>query len=198
MAYHEFTYPQVLADLELTLAEADLHSSVPPLAPRPEFVTSLHEGAALARAIGTEKARSEFIIAPILMEVRLMLGKRFALFSGVELRADPKAGLAGVCDFLLARDPIQSVLRAPLIAVIEAKNENLRTGLGQCIASVVGARLVNEREGHPGPIHGVVTTGTAWQFLRLDGQTVTLDTEEYSLDRLDRLLGIFRAIIEGA
>ena len=106
-------------------------------------------GANLAGAINTEKARSEFVIAPVLFELRRLFPGRFGLFSGVELNADPERGLNGVCDFVISKSPLQHVLTAPLITIVEAKNDNLRNGLGQCIAAMYAAQLVNplNREG---------------------------------------------------
>src|SRR5207244_6241392 len=102
------------------------------------------EGANLAGAINTEKARSEFAIAPVLFELRRRHHGAFALFSGVELNADPGRGLNGVCDFLISRSPLQHVVGVPILTVVAAKNENLRTGLGQCIAAMVAAQLLNQ------------------------------------------------------
>lgn len=199
MAFQQFTFPQVLTDLGLRYAEADFASPLPELAPRPEFARNLEEDARLAVAVGTEKARSEFMIAPVLLEARRMADRRFGLFSGVELNADPNRGLNGICDFLMTRDPRQFVVTAPIIAVAEAKNDNLSSGLGQCIASLYAARLVNEQRGESvSPLYGVVTTGSAWQFLRLDGDSLTIDTAEYYIDTPGKILGILVALLRSA
>jgi hypothetical protein len=80
--------------------------------------------------------------------------------------------------------------------VVEAKNENLKGGLGQCAAAMVGARLFNEREGGPaGPLHGAVTTGTLWQFLRLDGPVLRIDDREYHIERIAKILGILTGML---
>jgi len=195
MAFTDFTFPDVLTDLSLTLREADLYSHVEPIALSPDFVARLLEDAALARAVSTEKARSEFVVAPILLELRRLAPGRFGLFSGIELRADPKVGLTGFCDFLLTRDARQFVVSAPILALVEAKNDNVRNGLGQCIAEMTAARVINDRAQRAEAVHGVVTTGTAWQFLRLDGDAVTLDTQEYHVEQVPRILAILRGIV---
>lgn len=197
MPFTDFTFPEVLSDLSLQLREADLYGAVEPLALPGEFVSRLLDDAALARAVATEKARSEFVVAPVLLELRRLAPGRFGLFSGVELKADPKAGLTGFCDFLLTRDARQFVVTSPILALVEAKNDNVRNGLGQCIAEMVAARVINERAQRPGPVHGAVTTGTAWQFLRLDSDAVTLDTQEYHVEQVARILAILRAIVMG-
>ncbi|MFN8494984.1 MAG: hypothetical protein U0350_45695 [Caldilineaceae bacterium] len=75
--------------------------------------------------------------------------------------------------------------------LVEAKNENLKGRIGQCIAEMVAAQIFNQREGNVIPaIYGVVTTGTNWLFLRLTGQTVEIDLTEYYLVQIDQILGI--------
>jgi hypothetical protein len=176
MAFGDFTFPQVQIELGLTFEEVNLFSNVPAVALREDFASTIGEGATIALAINTEKAKSEFIIAPILLELRRQLRGVFALFSGIELNVDPSRGLNGVCDFILSGANRQFVLSAPLVTIVEAKNDNLRSGLGQCIASMVAAQLYNERAGSEiKVVHGVVTTGSAWKFLRLEGTNLTID-----------------------
>jgi hypothetical protein len=150
-------------------------------------------------AINTEKARSEFIIAPVLLEVRRLVGDRMGLFSGVALDADPEHGLNGICDFLLTTSGRQLVVTAPVVAIVEAKNDNLLSGLGQCIAAVVAARIVNEREGSMGRVvYGSVTTGSAWKFLRLTASQLTIDRREYYIDNVGKILGILQEVVQHA
>ena len=197
MAFGDFTFPRVNQDLGLTVEEADLSSGVPGVALREEFAATIAEGAIIALAINTEKARSEFIIAPILLELRRRLGGAFALFSGVELNVEPARGLNGVCDFIFSGSPTQSILTAPLLTVVEAKNDNVRNGLGQCIASMVAAELFNQEAGSPiSSVHGLVTTGAAWKFLRLRGTSVTLDLREYYVDDPGKILGVLQSFLE--
>ena len=44
-------------------------------------------------------------------------------------------------------------------------------------------------------IYGSVTTGTQWQFLKLSGKDLTIDTTEYPLNPIDRILGIFQWMV---
>ena len=82
--------------------------------------------------------------------------------------------------------------------VVEAKNDNIKSGLGQCTAEMVAARVFNEREGAGASlIHGAVTTGSLWRFLKLDGDTVFIDRAEYYVDQLDKILGIFLHCVGG-
>jgi hypothetical protein len=43
-------------------------------------------------------------------------------------------------------------------------------------------------------VHGVVTTGTTWRFLQLEGQRVQLDNREYYIDSIEKLMGILTTI----
>jgi hypothetical protein len=196
MAFRDFGFPDVQQSLGLTLAEMDLFSDVDAIDLTVEFLGRMRGGVDLALAVNTEKARSEFIIAPVLMELRRMLGGRFGLFSGVEFNVDASRGLNGYCDFILTRSPLQSVLTAPVIAVAEAKNDNLRTGLGQCIATMVAAREFNAKASNPMEfVYGVVTTGGAWKFLRLTESDLTLDSREYFVAELGRIMGVLAHIL---
>jgi hypothetical protein len=199
MAFQNFQFPQVVRDLGLTLADADLFSQVPPTAVRTDFLAQVLEGANLASAINTEKARSEFVIAPVLFELWRSHPGRLGLFSGIELDADPGRGLNGVCDFVITRSPRQHVATAPLITIVEAKNDNLRSGLGQCIAAMCAAQVLNQAASPPmTAVYGAVTTGTAWKFLRLREVEITLDLVEYHVESLSRILGILAHIVETA
>lgn len=199
MAFAEFTFPQVQQALGLAVDEADLFSPLPAVPLREDFVITLTEGAAIALAINTEKAKSEFIIAPVLLELRRLLGGAVGLFSGVALDVDPSKGLTGVCDFILTKATRQFILSAPLVTVVEAKNDNLRNGLGQCIAEMYASALYNQQEGSTiAAVWGVVTTGSAWKFLRLEDTTVTLDLKEYYIDNLGKILGVLQHVVENA
>ncbi len=199
MSFQQFTFPQVQQDLGLSLHDADLFAAAPPFAVREEFAAFLRDGVALAVANSTEKAKSEFIIAPVLLELRRALGQRFFLFSGVEWEADASRGLNGYCDFILTRGESQYVLTAPFVAIVEAKNDLIRTGLGQCIAAMVGAQVCNQQAGRVnGRVYGVVSTGSAWKFLHLEESALTIDVPEYYIDNLPKLMGILRQIVESA
>ena len=199
MSFQNFSFPQVQQDLGLTLDEADLFSDVPKVTLREEFVAALTEGTNLALAVNTEKAKSEFIIAPLLLELRRSMGDRFGLFSGVELAVDPGRGLNGICDFIITKSARQFILSAPLIAIVEAKNDNLRSGLGQCIAAMFASQLFNLQSSTPiETVFGVVTTGSAWKFLRLQQTVITLDVREYYIDNAAKIVGILTHIVRNA
>lgn len=192
MAYNQFTLDDVKQRLGLSLREVEgLFATVPPATPSAWLEETLREGASVALAVSTEKARSEWIIAPILLEVRRQRRGELSLFSGTEFNVDESRGLVGFCDWLVARSPEQLAIEAPVVALVGAKNENFRLGIPQCLAEMYAARLFNERRGHPRPVvHGVVTTGNVWRFLRLRGDVGEVDRAEYYLREIDRILGV--------
>ena len=199
MAFQQFTFPQVLADLELTCHDADSYGHVPEEAVSAEREASIRYAARLATAYDTEKARSGFMIAPVLLELHRRYPGTFALFSGAELVADVNRGLNGICDFLLA-DPIsQHIVTTPIVSVVEAKNDRIRNGLGQCIATMFAAKLLNDAGKNPRRgIHGVVSTGTHWKFLKLTDSSLAMDAREYQLDALGKLFAILGSIVKSS
>lgn len=192
MAYSDFTVSRVRKELGATIAETTgLFDRVQALPPSPLLQSILQRSGRLARLIGTEKAKSEFLIAPVLAEIAARLNYRISLFSGTEFNVSPERGLQGFCDFMLSLSPEQLEITAPIVTIVEAKNDNLKNGLGQCMAEMLAARIFNDREGTPIEfIYGAVTTGTSWLFLRLEGDRIELDDREYFLNEVDLILGI--------
>jgi hypothetical protein len=199
MAYSDFTLDSACRAFSLTLNDqVDLFLTVVPVRVSEVLRAILDENYPLATSIHTEKARSEFLVAPVLVEVRKLMKHRISLFSGTDFNVDPAQGLNGVCDFLLSASPVQLMVRAPVLAVVEAKNDNIKGGLGQCIAAMVAARLFNEREREgPSTIHGVVTTGSLWTFLKLEDATVFIDSHEHTLEPIGKLLAILLHCVGG-
>lgn len=197
MAFGDFRYPEVLQQLGLTFDNTDdLFAGVAPVPAEPLLRRWLPVTVGLATTLNTEKARSEWMVAPVLADFWSRYHGRIGLYSGVTFNADPAAGLNGWCDYLVSRAPQQVFVTPPVLVAFEAKNESIPGGLGLCVAAMVGAQRFNLREGAPAdPIYGCVTTGTAWRFLRLSGGTVTLSLREHSIAEVDTLLGILIHIV---
>lgn len=157
---------------------------------------TITEFAPLALSINTEKSRSEWIIAPVLAEVRKHYQNQISLFSGSTFTVDEARGLDGQCDYILSLNPEQLYIAAPIMTIVEAKKEDIVGGVGQCIATMYAAHLFNEREQQSLPwIYGAITTGTTWKFLKLHEQTAYLDRDEYYLNEIEVLMGIFCTIV---
>lgn len=146
---------------------------------------------------GSEKVRSEGIVFPLLMAAKQILSSPISIFSGEDFTVDPTVGLNGICDFLICRSPLISVIQAPVVAIVEAKKSDLAIGLGQCIAEMVAAQKVNQADGYPMSVYGVVTTGILWQYLHLDQAVVTLDLTAYPVAPLNATLGKLVWMLKG-
>jgi hypothetical protein len=198
MSYSDFDLKKVKGELGVHLVESQgAFSNINSVEISPALAEILAETVPLARAINTEKARSEFIIANILVELRKLFHHKISLFSGIEFNVDKEKGLNGYCDFIISASQEQLILSSPIIAVVEAKNENINGGLGQCIAEMVAAHIFNVAENNSSikNVYGVVTTGTAWKFLKMDGANVVIDLDEYPIDSPDKIMGILLAML---
>ncbi|MDY6804711.1 MAG: hypothetical protein SXA11_13005 [Cyanobacteriota bacterium] len=192
MPYSKFTLEELKQKFNINLTGTEgKFNSLPEVAPSAILQEILKDNVSLAVAIGSEKARSELIVSPILVEIRKHFNKQISLFSGIEFNVDPELGLNGFCDFIISHSTQQFFVESPVIALVEAKNDNLKSGLAQCIAEMVAAQIFNQRQGNEIPkIYGAITTGTAWQFLELEAGSAVLDLEEYSIKNLPKILGI--------
>ena len=192
MAYESFTLPQVEAKFELSIAQTrDAYAQISPIAPSEWLQTTLRIQSPLVVGRTSEKGRSEFMVAPVLVEVREIKDESIGLFSGVKFDVDKAAGLHGYCDFILSRDALLDVIRAPILFVTEAKKEDLNAGIAQCIAEMVAAERFNAAENKPiETIYGAVTDGNRWRFLSLKQKTVTIDLREWGIAELPHILGI--------
>jgi hypothetical protein len=197
MAFSEFTLEEVQRSLGISIQETDLFPDAVP-ASVPDWLPDwLARGTRLA--LISEKARSEFIVVPILLATRELCADRLAIYSGQRLDVDAARGLVGECDFILAIGPAVPPLRAPLVTVVEAKKNDVEAGLGQCIAQMAAARQFNEEAGRGTiPVFGCVTTGETWQFLRLADLVAFLDRKRYYLDNIAGILGVLQAIVREA
>lgn len=192
MVYSDFTLRKAKQDLGLKLVEGGRFlPDILPVNPTPYLSDFLQETLPLAIATGSEKARSELIISPLLVEVRRQLNHQVSVFSGEEVNVDAALGLTGVCDFLISRSPEQMLIEAPAVVIVEAKKGDLKPGLGQCIAAIAGAQRFNAANNQPiQTVYGCVSSGTLWRFLKLEGNTVTADLTEYSLPPIEQILGM--------
>lgn len=197
MAYSDFTLNDIKRRFHLTVNEnSDIFSAVNEVPASAWLTQTLSYTLPLALAIASEKARSELIIAPVLVELRNLFQEKISLFSGINFNVDPAQGLIGFCDFIISRSPEQLVISAPVLIAIEAKNENINAGIPQCMAAMVAARIFNERENQAAfPIYGVVTTGNNWRFLKLDSNLIFIDRSEYHISQVEKILGILGLIV---
>lgn len=198
MAYSEFTLKKVKSDFQLqTVENVSLFSSILPIEITDYLKTTLTRNVPLALSINTEKARSELIIINILLELKEQLPEKISLFSGIEFNVDKARGLAGFCDYIISESPEQFYLDLPVIMVVESKNENIISGLGQCVAEMYAAQLYNEREGVPSScLYGAVTSGDEWKFLKLMGNKVYIDLDSYYIPDIGKIVAILVQMVQ--
>jgi hypothetical protein len=197
MAYNNFTLESVKHQFGLSLSVAPFCQNLPVATPSATFLAIFEEWFPLAQTAKSEKAKSELLVSPVLLEVRKLVNKSVELFSGEEFSVDRELGLNGFCDFLLSKSVTPYIIEAPIVMLVEAKKGELDVGLGQCVAEMVAAQLFNKNEGQEIPvIYGCVTSGKLWQFLKLVGNAVTIDANEYQITPVERILGILTWMVE--
>ncbi len=195
MAYRTFTYEKVRKELGIQDVPQLLFEKIDTIMPSDWLVATLKKGEGLAYF--SEKSRSEAVIFPILLETWERNSGKFAIYSGPDLEVDVLRGLSGECDFILGKGYQKIDLDAPLFCMIEAKDQDMKKAIPQCIAQMEAARLFNEKRGtNISTIWGCVTTGEIWLFLKLVQNIVYIDTHRYQSEHLSSVLGILQAILD--
>ncbi|MEM9219044.1 MAG: hypothetical protein AAGD25_32515 [Cyanobacteria bacterium P01_F01_bin.150] len=198
MPYSKFSLSKAVEDFDLTIVEGQRFlPAIKPVAPTSLLRDTLQDTLPWAIAVGSEKARSEGIINPVLLEVKRQLNQQISVFSGEEFNVDPDVELTGYVDFLMSRSPEQLFIKAPAVVLVEAKKEDLKPALGQCLAEMVAAQRFNQQKQQPiSTIYGTVTSGTVWRFLQLEGQCVSIDLNDYALPPVEQILGFLIWMLE--
>jgi hypothetical protein len=193
MAYNNFTLDSVKHQFNLNLFDSPFCDRLPIAEPQSEFLTIINQWLPLAQRAKSEKAKSELLVSPILVEARRLVNETVQLFSGEEFNVDRDRGLNGFCDFVFSKSTVPFLIEAPVLMLVEAKRGELDAGLGQCVAEMVAAQIFNLNEGKEIlTIYGCVTSGKLWQFIKLEGSDVTIDVNEYQIAPVERILGILK------
>lgn len=192
-SYSDLSIEYLQKNFQLSILRDEIFSEITPLEPATWLKKNLQEGFDIS--VLSEKARSEFIIAPILLFVREVHKGKIGIYSGTKFDIEPSRGLRGICDFILAKGPVLPMVRTPVFMLVEAKKNDIEEGLGQCAAEMLAAQIFNQRENNLVPaIYGCVTTGENWQFLRLIDTQMIIDKNRYFLVSLPLILGILNRI----
>jgi hypothetical protein len=194
LSYSSFTIDRVRKQFGIRLGLKELFNDVEPVPPSDFLRTVLRRSSSLF--LFSEKARSEFIIAPVLLEIREILNQRISIYSGMSLDVSPEEGLQGICDFIITGTPPFPTVQSPLVMIVEAKRNAVEEGLGQCAAEMIAARRLNQEDEQPyTTVYGCVTTGELWQFLQLDeDRNLLIDPAKVYIEHIDRILGILSAM----
>ncbi len=194
MSYSDFTLQKLEEKFGIKNHRKRLFTSVQSIEPSDRLKVELLEIEELP--IRSEKAKSEWIVVPILRELRNRNQKFFTIYSGDNLIADEESGLKGECDFILAKEIGSYDINVPIIQVVEAKKNDIDIGIPQCAAQMVGAKVFNEKRKTPvNVVYGCVTTGDEWIFLKLE-KDLFIDTHKYYYGNIGELLAVFQQIID--
>ena len=141
----------------------------------------------------SEKAKSEALIYPIIREIKNR-NPQISVFSGYTFNVN--GILSGAPDFMIAAKPNMIEPQRPIFCMIESKNKAPDEGYAQCAAEMYAAKCFNEQMNEPVEvIYGAVTNAFEWVFLKLENNTIYVDTQRHYLNELPKLLGIFQHII---
>lgn len=198
MRYSDLSFFYLKEKYDLAQEESNLFENIE-ISPK-EISQRLQEDLEDAKEIPimTEKAKSEVIVYPILREIKKS-NPNINFFSGYTLNVQAKELLTGKPDFMISAKPHKSQLKAPIFCLLEAKNGMVEEGYAQCAGEMYAARLFNQENGEPyQTIYGAVTNAYEWVFLKLEKDTIWIDTERYFLNEVTKILGILQFIIEEA
>jgi hypothetical protein len=149
------------------------------ITPSSMLLSELEDGNSLP--LFSEKAKSEYLITPILREIWRLCDKKFQLFSGYTFNVSEIDKLTGVCDYLFSTEKTVTQVRSAVFCVIEAKNRSVIEGVPQAFAEMYAAQIFNElHQKHTPIIYGCVTNASEWLFLKLEDKIAYIDEDRYS------------------
>jgi len=195
MPYSKFTLSELKKRFGLQINKSKLFSDYQLIEPS----AWLNESLELTKHVSllSEKAKSEIIVTPVLMELIKRNNFQIAVFSGISFDVNEAENLNGECDFIISLKGDTYSVESPVITLVEAKDDDIALGIPQCIAQMVAARQFNENEGKiVNVIYGCVTTGFDWQFLKLTNNEVLIHTDLLFIKELSNLLGVWQSIID--
>ena len=106
LGYGDLSLENLRKTFQLHLSRTEIFSEIIPVEPAAWLKQVLQEGFEIS--VISEKARSEFIIASILLFIREMHQSKIGICSGTRFNIEPSRGLRGVCDFILGKGPVYS------------------------------------------------------------------------------------------
>lgn len=141
-----------------------------------------------------ERAKAQRLVDPVLSELENSYFGKIATIPEVSLEVKDVEGLSGTPDFVISASTTIKML--PIIAIVEAKKDDMDAAMPQCAAELHAANVLNK--GRPRQVYGCVTIGTDWKFLCLRGEDKRLlvDTDFYFIDDLAKLLGVLSHIVD--
>ena len=183
MAYNKFRIEHLQSQLLLPVKKDYwIQTQLEPFIKDDVLVSLLGEAA--KNYLGSEKARSEFVIMPVLQALQRRNKDVFTIFSGYEFNIDKSKELNGFCDFILSSPANGFIIEAPAFFIVETKKTNIDdNAIAQCGAELYAAQIFNERKERPqNAIYGCVTSAYSWGFLKLENNILTIDPNYVSLN----------------
>ncbi len=199
MAYRDFKERDLKQKFGIHKVEEALFNGdkIEPVAPSERLLFAMEDAKLIT--LSSEKAISERIISNVIAELKRLMPNEIQIFSGEVINGDAAQGLNGEIAYIITLNKASIEPEAPIVCVCEAKIGRLNRAIPQAIAQMLGAARFNEQSNDPMPvktIHGVVTDGNVWQFIRLEDKVVTVDANIYYLNDLGTLLGVFKKILD--
>ena len=195
MAYADFKASDLKEKFNIEFVGKDLFADVKSVEPTEWLTTALKIAAEFG--FSTEKSRSERLVTPILFELNKRNNHDFSVYSGANMDVSEELGLKGECDFIFSFSQFQDFVMAPIFCITEAKKLDIEKGTIQCAAQLIGAKMMNEKDGKIiDTLYGCSTTGLEWRFLKYVENQIIVDKKYHQIDELPKLLGILQFIIE--
>ena len=195
MAYSDFTFPKMSARFGIQQEETALFdtANITPAVLSQHLTDDIAESKMFP--IMSEKAKSEAIIFPVIKELKRN-NPNITIFSGYTFNIDASNDLMGAPDFMISAKPRMVEVQSPVFCLLESKNRTPDEGFAQCAAEMYAARVFNQQTGEAHEtIYGAVTNAFEWIFLKLEGNTIYIDTNRYFLNELPTILGILNHVI---
>ena len=196
MAYRNFKIAELQAKFGIREIGSQLFdpAKIRRIEPSAKLLSDLADAELIT--LSTEKAVSERLVSPVLAEIAKH-NDFLQIFSGEIIDADKKVGLNGEIDFVFSRLPWTRKPQNPLLCVTESKLGLINSGVDQAAAQMLGIRTFNKIRNFTDMIvHGAVTDGTSWRFLKLLDNDLLIDRHVYSTVDLPLLLGVLQEIVD--
>jgi hypothetical protein len=114
---------------------------------------------------------------------------RLKIWKGANLETET---MGGYVDYLVAED--RDYLYAPFFCVMEAKKDDFEQGLAQCLVEMAACQWSNHQIGREISVFGIVTNGEGWKFYRLVLAGTVEETDLYSIQNIEAVLGALRFV----
>jgi len=195
MAYSDFTTSDLIKIFGVNFKSEDLFPNLKPIKPTEWLISAIKKSNKMGFL--TEKARSERLVSPVLMELSESNNHSFIIYSGQNLDVDTSLGLKGECDFIFSFSTIHDFILSPIFCIAEAKRQDIEQGTLQVSAQLIGAKKMNELEkNNIKVLYSCSTTGVEWRFVKYENNQIMIDKKRYLINELDLLLGVLQTIIE--